>query len=87
MAPRETAEELARRLEHEQRASNRQRESNLDQSLAPFRVGSVRYLNATGSVTGAEMAVWGAMGALLFCSVTVRAIFRNRRDGRSQVSD
>jgi len=46
MAPKESAEDLARRLEHEQRASNRQRESSLEQSLAPFRVGSVRYLNA-----------------------------------------
>jgi len=55
--------------------------------IGAFAGVSVRYLNATGSVTGAEMAVWGAMGALLFCSVTVRAIFRNRRDGRSQVSD
>ena len=54
MAPRETAEDLARRLEHEQRASNRQRESNLEQSLAPFRVGSVRYLNAVPLTRGLE---------------------------------
>jgi predicted solute-binding protein len=54
MAPRETAEELARRLEHEQRASNRQRESYLEQSLAPFRVGSVRYLNAAPLTRGIE---------------------------------
>jgi chorismate dehydratase len=54
MAPRETAEELARRVEHEQRASNRQRESELDQSLAPFRVGSVRYLNAVPLTRGLE---------------------------------
>lgn len=54
MAPRETAEELSRRLEHEQRASNRQRESDLDQSLAPFRVGSVRYLNAVPLTRGLE---------------------------------
>jgi chorismate dehydratase len=54
MAPRETAEELSRRLEHEQRASNRQRESNLEQSLAPFRVGSVRYLNAVPLTRGIE---------------------------------
>ena len=54
MAPRETAEELARRLEHEQRASNRQRESHLEQSLAPFRVGSVRYLNAVPLTRGLE---------------------------------
>jgi chorismate dehydratase len=54
MAPRETAEELARRLEHEQRAANRQRESSLEQSLAPFRVGSVRYLNAVPLTRGLE---------------------------------
>jgi chorismate dehydratase len=54
MAPRETAEELARRLEHEQRASNRQRETELEQSLAPFRVGSVRYLNAVPLTRGLE---------------------------------
>jgi chorismate dehydratase len=54
MAPRETAEELSRRLEHEQRASNRQRESDLEQSLAPFRVGSVHYLNAVPLTRGLE---------------------------------
>ncbi|HEX4264921.1 MAG TPA: menaquinone biosynthesis protein [Verrucomicrobiae bacterium] len=54
MAPREAAEELSRRLEHEQRASNRQRESDLEQSLAPFRVGSVRYLNAVPLTRGLE---------------------------------
>ena len=54
MAPRETAEELSRRLEHEQRASNRQRETELEQSLAPFRVGSVRYLNAVPLTRGLE---------------------------------
>lgn len=54
MAPRESAEDLHRRIEHEQRASNRQRESSLDQSLAPFRVGSVRYLNAVPLTRGLE---------------------------------
>ena len=54
MAPRETAEDLARRIEHEQRASQRQRETNLEKSLAPFRVGSVRYLNAVPLTRGIE---------------------------------
>jgi chorismate dehydratase len=54
MAPRETAEDLSRRVEHEQRASNRQRESELELSLAPFRVGSVRYLNAVPLTRGLE---------------------------------
>jgi len=57
MAPRETAEELARRLEREQRAANLQRESNLEQSLAPFRVGSVRYLNAVPLTRGLEAEI------------------------------
>src|SRR4051812_3880472 len=54
MVPRETAEELARRVQDEQRALNRQRENELDQILAPFRVGSVRYLNAVPLTRGLE---------------------------------
>jgi len=54
MAPRESAEEVAHRLEREQRASQLQRESSLEQSLAPFRVGSVRYLNAVPLTRGVE---------------------------------
>src|SRR6266480_1457407 len=57
MAPRETAEELAHRFQREQRASNLQRESHLLQSLAPFRVGSVRYLNAVPLTRGVEEEV------------------------------
>jgi chorismate dehydratase len=54
MAPPETADELAHRVEREQRAANLQRESKLVQSLAPFRVGSVRYLNAVPLTRGLE---------------------------------
>ncbi len=54
MAPRESAEELERLVQHEQRAANRTRENNLEQSLAPFRVGSVRYLNAVPLTRGLE---------------------------------
>jgi chorismate dehydratase len=54
MAPRETIEEVSHRLEREQRASQLQRESSLEQSLAPFRVGSVRYLNAVPLTRGVE---------------------------------
>jgi len=57
MAPRETTEELAHRFQREQRASNLQRESHLLQSLAPFRVGSVRYLNAVPLTRGVEEEV------------------------------
>src|ERR1700674_5638471 len=48
MAPPETAEEA------EHRAANLQRENSLEQSLAPFRVGSVRYLNAVPLTRGME---------------------------------
>jgi chorismate dehydratase len=54
MSPPESAEDLARRVEREQRAAGRQRESNLEQSLAPFRVGSVPYLNAVPLTRGVE---------------------------------
>src|SRR5438477_7579810 len=57
MAPAETAEQLARRCASEQRASNVLRESNLFQSLAPFRAGSVRYLNAVPLTRGLEEEV------------------------------
>src|SRR5437588_11360321 len=54
MAPRETAEELGKRLEREHRASALKRESGLEQSLAPFRVGSVPFLNAVPLTRGLE---------------------------------
>ena len=54
MAPVETAEQVAQRAEREQRAVDLQREGNLEQSLAPFRVGSVPYLNAAPLVRGIE---------------------------------
>jgi chorismate dehydratase len=54
MATPEPAEELAHRVEREQRAANLQREANLGASLAPFRVGSVGYLNAVPLTRGLE---------------------------------
>jgi chorismate dehydratase len=57
MAPGETAEETAHRLQREQRATHLQRETNLESSLAPFRVGSVRYLNAVPLTRGIEEEV------------------------------
>jgi len=54
MAPVESPEQLAHRAERERRASELQRESRLEQSLAPFRVGSVRFLNAAPLVRGIE---------------------------------
>jgi chorismate dehydratase len=57
MAPLETAEETAHRLEREQRAADLQRESGLDHSLAAFRVGSVGYLNTVPLTRGLEEEV------------------------------
>src|SRR5882724_10491892 len=54
MAPPESPEELAHRFEREQRAVQLQREDNLSESLAPFRVGSVPYLNAVPLTRGLE---------------------------------
>lgn len=54
MATPESPEELARRFEREQRAAQHQQEKRLGDSLAPFRVGSVRYLNAVPLTRGIE---------------------------------
>ncbi len=54
MAPAPSAEELTLRTEREQRAANLQREASLGRSLAPFRVGSVPYLNAVPLTRGLE---------------------------------
>src|SRR5215831_11921955 len=54
MAPPETADAVAHRFQREQRATNVQRETQLHSSLAPFRVGSVRYLNAVPLTRGLE---------------------------------
>jgi chorismate dehydratase len=54
MAPRETPEELVRRVEREKRAANWQRENLLDGSLGGFRVGSVPYLNSVPLTRGIE---------------------------------
>ena len=54
MAPAEPVEALTHRVEREQRAANLQRETELEQSLAPFRVGSVAYLNAVPLTRGLE---------------------------------
>ncbi|MSU63003.1 MAG: hypothetical protein EXS31_11525 [Pedosphaera sp.] len=54
MAVPESVEQLAKRHEREQRTANRDREFDLEQSLAPFRVGSVPYLNAVPLTRGIE---------------------------------
>jgi chorismate dehydratase len=52
--PRSEAEEVGQRFEREQRVIDLQRESDLEESLAPFRVGSVPYLNAAPLTRGLE---------------------------------
>jgi chorismate dehydratase len=65
MAPSEPAEALAHRFELEHRAANLQRETNLDRSLAPFRVGSVGYLNTVPLTRGLEEEIIYATPAKL----------------------
>jgi len=65
LAPPDSAEELARRCEREQRAVQRKREFGLDQSLAPFRVGSVKALNTVPLTRGLEDEVIYATPAKL----------------------
>jgi chorismate dehydratase len=54
MAPPESAEQLARRVERDRLTTERQREQDLEHSLKPFRVGSVPYLNAVPVTRGLE---------------------------------
>src|SRR5665213_967840 len=54
MAPAETPEELAQRFARETRPVLLQRESQLESSLAGFKVGSVPYLNAVPLTRGLE---------------------------------
>jgi chorismate dehydratase len=61
----ESAQELQHRYAREQRASDLQRESNLEHSLSPFRVGSVGYLNAVPLTRGLEEEVTFATPARL----------------------
>ena len=57
MAPPESPEKLAHRFEREKRAVQLQREDDLSESLAPFRIGSVPYLNAVPLTRGLEEQV------------------------------
>ena len=54
LVPPESAEELAHRFERKSRPVLLQRESALENSLAPFKVGSVPYLNAAPLTRGLE---------------------------------
>jgi chorismate dehydratase len=65
MAARESAEDVAQRFGREQRAQQLQREDLLGASLAPFRVGSVPYLNAVPLTRGIEDEITFATPARL----------------------
>jgi chorismate dehydratase len=65
MTPPESAEEIARRLQADQKTTNREREFGLEQSLAPFRVGSVKALNTVPLTRGIEDQVIYATPAKL----------------------
>jgi chorismate dehydratase len=54
MAAPESAELIAKRLERDRITANREREFGLEQSLAPFRVGSVKALNTVPLTRGLE---------------------------------
>lgn len=65
MAPTETPEETVHRIEREQRAADLARESKLERSLGPFRVGSVGFLNTVPLTRGLEDEVIYATPARL----------------------
>ena len=58
LAPIETTDQLARRLEREQLLKARQQEADIEEiPLAPMRVGSVPYLNAVPLTRGLESQI------------------------------
>jgi hypothetical protein len=57
MAARSPAEQLQRELERDRRTVETRREFELEDSLAPFRVGSVPYLNAVPLTRGLEKEI------------------------------
>jgi chorismate dehydratase len=65
LVPPEPPEQLALRCVREQRVKDLQREANLGGSLAPFRVGSVSYLNGVPLTRGLEEQVTYATPAEL----------------------
>jgi predicted solute-binding protein len=65
MAAPDSPEAIARRFEHEHRAAHRARAFGLEQSIAPFRVGSVKALNTVPLTRGIEDQVVYATPARL----------------------
>lgn len=65
LAPRETLDELIHREERIHRAEQLQKEAELENSLAPFRVGTVPYLNGVPLTRGLEEQIIYATPAKL----------------------
>lgn len=65
LAPRESLEEMIQRQERLCRAEHLQKEAELENSLAPFRVGTVPYLNGAPLTRGLEEQVIYATPARL----------------------
>jgi chorismate dehydratase len=65
MAQPESPEQIAKRLQREQTTASREREFELEQSLAPFRVGSVKALNTVPLTRGLEQEIIFATPAKL----------------------
>jgi chorismate dehydratase len=61
----DSAEQIARGLERDRTNANREREFGLEQSLAPFRVGSVKALNTVPLTRGLESEITYATPAQL----------------------
>jgi chorismate dehydratase len=61
----DSAEQIARGLERDRATANREREFGLEQSLAPFRVGSVKALNTVPLTRGLESEIIYATPAKL----------------------
>lgn len=57
LAPRESLDDMIHRQERIQRAEHLQKEADLENSLAPFRVGTVPYLNGVPLTRGLEEQV------------------------------
>lgn len=57
LVPRESSEDLGRRIKREQRRRDDTRALEMENSLAPFRVGSVPYLNSVPLTRGLENEV------------------------------
>lgn len=89
LAPVETPEDLAHRIERENRRRDDSRAMEMENSLAPFRVGSVPYFNSVPLTRGletqvafmppAELAVKLAIDELDAALVSITEVLLNNR--------